>query len=136
MADNKQVLVVRKDLNMRKGKMCAQAAHASLAAVLSQAQNTSRDRDFVVLPLKNDDDTLNALGVWLNGNFKKVCVSVDSEQELLDIYKKAREAGLIASLIQDSGLTEFGGVATYTTVAVGPDTEDRVNAITGHLKLL
>lgn len=30
MKDIKQVIVVRTDLNMRKGKMCSQVAHASM----------------------------------------------------------------------------------------------------------
>ena len=32
----KQVIVIRKDLNMRKGKIGSQTAHASLASVLDQ----------------------------------------------------------------------------------------------------
>jgi PTH2 family peptidyl-tRNA hydrolase len=68
--------------------------------------------------------------------FKKICVSVNSEQELLDLHKAAVEAKIINSLIQDSGLTEFGGVPTYTTVAIGPDFEEKIDAITKHLPLL
>lgn len=138
----KQVIVVRKDLNMRKGKMVAQGAHASLAAVLSCAQSKDLNKDFVVLPLtnsiplKDNQPYRTPLGEWILGNFKKVCVSVNSEQELLDIYNKATKAGLTASLIQDSGLTEFDGVPTYTSVAVGPDSDEKVNEITGNLPLL
>jgi PTH2 family peptidyl-tRNA hydrolase len=73
---------------------------------------------------------------WLNDIYTKVCVYVNSEQELLDIYNKAKEANIPCSLIQDCGLTEFGGVPTYTCVAVGPDWNDKINEITGHLPLL
>jgi PTH2 family peptidyl-tRNA hydrolase len=73
---------------------------------------------------------------WLTGRFKKICVSVNSEEDLLSPYEKAQSAGLMAALIRDAGLTEFGGVPTYTALAVGPDREDRVDQITGTLPLL
>jgi PTH2 family peptidyl-tRNA hydrolase len=38
-------------------------------------------------------------------------------------------------LVQDAGLTEFGGVPTYTAVAIGPDYDDRIDPVTGDLEL-
>lgn len=125
--DHKQVIVLRKDLNMRKGKMVAQGAHASMAALLGTAH---REGDTLAIPLDARVEP------WLCGRFTKICVSVSSESELLGLYEKARAAGLLASLIQDAGLTEFGGVPTYTAVAVGPDEALKVDAITGGLPLL
>ena len=113
----KQVIVLRKDLNMRKGKMVAQGCHASMKATLENI---------------NHPDVKE----WLAGLFTKIAVSVNSEQELLEIYQKAQQANLVCSLIQDSGLTEFDGIKTYTAVAVGPAKNKRVDQITGHLKLL
>ncbi len=118
--ERKQVIVLRKDLGMRKGKMVAQGAHASLAAIL-------RDRK-----LKTNDDVEG----WLEGRFTKICVSVDSEDELIEIYNKARNAKLNCSLITDAGLTEFHGEPTKTAVAVGPGIPEIVDKITGDLKLL
>ena len=74
--------------------------------------------------------------LWIRGIFKKVCLKVDSEQELLDIHKKALEAGLVSYLITDAGLTEFNGVPTNTCIGIGPDYADKIDVITGHLKLL
>lgn len=125
--DHKQTIVLRKDLNMRKGKMVAQGAHASLRAIL---QLGHREGGNFVVPL---DERLEP---WLLGRFKKICVSVNSEAELLQLHQEAKAAGLITALIQDAGLTEFGGVPTYTALAVGPDREDRVDLITGSLPLL
>lgn len=125
---HKQVIVLRKDLNMRKGKMVAQGAHASMGAVLAQM---TRDGDKMTLDL-----TDQRLAPWITGQFKKICVYVNSEAELLAVYEQARSANIVCSLIQDSGLTEFGGVKTYTSVAVGPDLETVVNTITGNLPLL
>ena len=112
---------------MRKGKMVAQGAHASLRAILLLGH---REGDQFVIPLDA------RLEPWLLGRFKKICVSVNSEAELLALHEAAKAAGLITALIRDAGLTEFGNVPTYTALAVGPDREDRVDAITGALPLL
>ena len=125
--EHKQVIVLRKDLNMRKGKMVAQGAHASMRAVLNGAR---REDNVLIIPLDARNEP------WLCGRFKKICVSVNSEGELLKLYQGASDAGLITALIQDAGLTEFGGVPTYTALAVGPDRADRVDAVTGTLPLL
>ena len=125
--DHKQTIVLRKDLNMRKGKMVAQGAHASMRAIL---QLGHREGGNFIVPL---DERLE---LWLLGRFKKICVSVNSETELLLLHQAANAAGIITALIQDAGLTEFGGVPTYTALAVGPDTSDRVDMITGALSLL
>lgn len=125
---HKQVLIMRKDLNMRKGKMIAQGAHASLGAILGQCTRVNN-----TLQLALTDPRIEP---WINDSFKKICVSVSSEQELLDLESKAVTAGLITCLITDSGLTEFGGIKTLTCLAIGPDLEDSINAITGHLPLL
>jgi PTH2 family peptidyl-tRNA hydrolase len=73
---------------------------------------------------------------WIDGIFTKICVSVNSETELLDIYNKAKSDNLPCSLIQDCGLTEFNNVPTYTCCAIGPDNSEKINKITGHLPLL
>lgn len=130
----KQVLVIRKDLNMRKGKMAAQASHASLGAVLSCAIN--KDDSFTGYPMKMIPMDDGPLKDWLEHSFTKICVSVDSEQELLDIHQKAVEAGLINCLITDNGNTEFNGVPTLTCCAIGPAYSDEIDKITGGLKLL
>ena len=72
MTKLKQVIVLRKDLNMRKGKMVAQGAHASMAAILTNAGTIKKQAD---------------VKEWLGGSFAKICVSVDSEEELTQIYE-------------------------------------------------
>ena len=128
---HKQVIVIRKDLNMRKGKMVAQGSHASMKAVIDSGFYTTLDgTECLCIPLTSANKP------WLTTNFKKVAVGVDSEQELIDIYNQACESGIECSLITDAGLTEFGGVPTITAVAVGPDYNEKIDAITSHLKLL
>ena len=134
----KQVIVLRKDLGMRKGKMIAQGAHASMAgAVLNRAyvENTKVEgfepKAYLIMPDLNEYDL-----DWIQGKFTKVVVSVDSEEELLDIHKQAMEKNITCSLIRDAGLTEFKGVPTYTAVAIGPWDSEEIDKITGNLKLL
>jgi PTH2 family peptidyl-tRNA hydrolase len=95
--------------------MVAQGAHASIGAFF-EADLILRNR-------------------WFEGLHTKICVSVNSEQELLDIYNQATEAKLPCSLIKDAGLTEFKE-PTYTAVAIGPSYPENIDKITGKLPLL
>ena len=125
--NSKQVIVMRKDLNMRKGKMIAQGAHASLKVLLDRGQLADGSFTFTITA---------AMADWLGGRFAKICVSVTSEAALDAIADKARAAGLPCALIVDAGTTEFHGVPTKTCCAVGPAWSDEVDAITGELPLL
>ena len=129
----KQVLVVRKDLKMRKGKIAAQCAHASMK-VLLKAMPRTVDGDRTARTLVYEAGT--ALHAWLEGSFTKVCVYVESEEALLAVAADAKAKGVPFALITDSGRTEFGGVPTRTVVAVGPDWRARVDEVTGDLPLL
>lgn len=126
----KQVIIIRKDLNMRKGKIAAQASHASMKAILNEAKPVEKDDDELVIPLSHE------MAEWLSGIFTKICVGVNSESELLDIYNQAVAKNIHCSLIQDCGLTEFNNIPTYTAVAIGPGDPTILNEITGDLKLL
>jgi peptidyl-tRNA hydrolase, PTH2 family len=117
----KQVIVMRNDLNMRKGKMCAQAAHASIHALLDSVL-------YDVGPSK-------LMVEWLTQGMTKICVRVDSEEQLLEVYQQAKAANLEVHLITDAGLTEFKE-PTKTCLSIGPDRADKINKVTGDLKLL
>lgn len=128
----KQVIIIRKDLKMRRGKECAQAAHASMATLLNRKTNYTQNEDGsseITLPLTP------AMDEWINGHFIKICVTVNSEAELLELYEKAKAAGLPCSLIQDAGFTEFNGQKTYTTVGIGPANSEEIDPITNKLPL-
>jgi PTH2 family peptidyl-tRNA hydrolase len=136
MSENKepkQVIVMRKDLNMRKGKMCAQAAHASLAVILRKMV-VEQNYDMVSRMLVTIKDS--PFDEWLTNRFKKVVLSCDSEQEIIDIESKCNELRIPNALITDAGLTEFDGVPTKTCIAIGPWDPDEIDKVTGNLKLL
>jgi PTH2 family peptidyl-tRNA hydrolase len=128
----KQVTVMRNDLNMRKGKMIAQGQHGSMAFITKNLQWGITNEEGVWCQI----DLTPVAWEWLEGSFTKICVRVDSEEELLTIHQTALDAGLVSHLVTDNGLTEFGGVPTITCCAIGPDTDERIDPITGHLKLL
>lgn len=128
---HKQVIVLRRDLNMRKGKMAAQAAHASMGELLARAQREATATGGR-LTIDLDEDHWG----WLQGRFAKIVVAARDLEHLLQIKRDADAAGLPTCLIQDAGFTEFGGVPTYTTLAVGPARPERLDPITGSLQLL
>lgn len=134
MSKVKQVIVLRKDLKMTKGKMIAQGSHASLGvifAMMDKIPKTDNSYD-MILSIDNNSD----IKTWLEDIFTKVCVYVESEEELVTLYEKAIDKNIPACLITDRGLTMFKGVPTKTALAIGPFKSDEIDEITGHLRLL
>lgn len=109
---------MRADLNMGRGKIAAQASHASVLATL-EAQKHNKiwyDR-------------------WFKLGMKKIVVKVNSEDELIDVFQKAIKAKLPRSLINDAGHTQLEP-GTATAVAIGPAPEELVDPLTNALKLM
>lgn len=128
MSDVKQVIVVRKDLNMRKGKIAAQVAHAAMKFLVDN--NEAERGDEVIIKLKPEE------AMWLTGSFAKVVVGVDSEEQLQSLIFQATLADIEVHPIVDEGRTEFNGVPTLTCAAFGPCSTAELDKITGNLKLI
>lgn len=111
--ETKQVIVVRKDLKLSKGKLAAQVAHAAVSAA-----EKSRYK-------KN----------WMDQDQAKVILKCENEKELLEIFQQAKDSGLPAKLISDAGRTELEP-GEKTCVGIGPYPIDEIDKITGKLKLL
>lgn len=139
MYKSKMMIVMRRDLKMRKGKIAAQAGHACIEAILLALNKEGRMSDFEITSdgfhLKMTDKPITPLSDWFLYGCAKVCVYVDSEEELLSIAKKANEKGIIASVITDAGMTEFHGVPTKTCLAFEPLPADIADELTGDLPL-
>ena len=112
----KLVLVVRTDLGMGRGKIAAQAAHAAVAAALA-SQGTP------------------AFAAWLRDGQVKLVLRAGSADQLDDIARRARAAGLPAEVIHDAGRTQLEP-GTPTCCSVGPAEASRIDAVTGELALL
>lgn len=124
----KQLIIIRKELGMSKGKLAAQASHASLGAVLKMAQKEGKNYSL-------DCEHNQVLDAWLNGSFAKVALAVQSEEELEKCYQLAQEHGFPCAYIVDNGTTVFNGVKTPTCLGVGPVESDKLDTVFGELKL-
>ncbi len=125
---------------MRKGKLIAQGSHAAMAGLIRRYRSL---RDAIskyngVVGLENWPGMFltPAEEEWYYGSFRKICVYVNSEAELVAIHEAAQAKGLASYMIEDHGLTEFHGVLTKTCIAIGPCFDEDVDPLTGHLPLM
>ena len=114
----KMVIVVRSDLKMSKGKIAAQAGHAAVTA-----SEYAR---------KNRPEWWNP---WISEGQCKIAVKIKSEEDIIEIERKARNAGLPVALIVDRGLTEIPP-NSITCLGIGPGPANKIDTITGKLSLL
>lgn len=157
----KQVIIMRTTYpsengtkKLRRGKEIAQACHASIAFLTRKIQRLltgDNFNDWISNSIHADDpaeayiegfkaatELLNISPVeleWINGIFTKICLKVETEEQLLEIKRRADEKGLQCRLITDRGLTEFGGVLTNTCLSIGPDHAEKIDEVTGGLEL-
>jgi PTH2 family peptidyl-tRNA hydrolase len=124
MKEIKQVIVVRKDLNLRKSELAAQVATASMGFLLDN--NESKRADEINVKLSNEEAR------WINESFTKVVVGVDSEDALQDLIFKAEIEGI--GFYPVVSTTPRGN--STICVAFGPDQSSLVDQVTGHLRLL
>ncbi len=111
----KQVILVRKDLKMPKGKLSVQCCHASVEAVL-----------------KSDKKKVDS---WRSSGMKKIVLSVIDKEDLMHYLKEARKKKIITALVTDAGMTFFD-THTTTCCAIGPDEEGKIDTVTGGLKMI
>ena len=111
----KQVILVRQDLDMGKGKIGAQCAHAAVEAEMLSSRSKVEE--------------------WLNEGAKKVVLKVKDLRELKEYEKEAKKEKLVVATIIDRGLTEVKP-STVTCMAIGPDEENKIDKVTKDLKLL
>jgi len=122
MPEYKQVILVRTDLKMSKGKTAAQVAHASVDACMRVIQQDN------VLKTKVFDN-------WRKQGAKKIVLKVAGESEFFKYKSEAERASIKVAAIKDAGHTELPP-GTYTTLGIGPDTEAKIDEIVGELSPL
>ena len=122
----KQVLLVRKHLQMNPGKMGAQISHASRSAIFSQMQDSNRGKFLRLTRYERQ---------WYDGPHTTIVKWVKNENQLLKAYEKAKEMGFPCALIKDMGLTVFDE-PTLTTVGIGPADFNQIQKITKRFQLV
>lgn len=111
----KQVILVRDDLKLPKGKLAAQVAHASLEAAL-----------------KSDKRIVQK---WREEGGKKIVLKVNDEAELLNFKDILEKNKIKTALISDAGHTVLKP-GTITCLGTAPEEEDKIDRITGKLKMV
>jgi PTH2 family peptidyl-tRNA hydrolase len=114
----KQVIAVRRDLEMGKGKMAVQVAHAAVSAAEEARKRFAEWWE-----------------AWLSEGQCKVAVRVDSLEEILQLERRSRELRLPFALITDRGFTQIDP-GTTTCLGIGPAPSSLVDTLTGNLSLL
>ncbi len=113
----KQVILMRTDLQMSKGKIAAQTGHAVIEAFLkTQKQSPENVQE------------------WLSSGAEKVVLKISSEKELLEFFEKLKKL-FPCALIKDAGHTQVES-GTPTCIGIGPVKESEINKFTSKLKLL
>jgi len=137
MSEVKQVICVRKDLNMRKGKIAAQVAHASLKVILDRmATNHYYYGHGTRVEWVLGTDLGTPMYDWLVNGFTKVVLYVESEDAITALANRCHFMQVPHAVITDAGRTEFHGEPTVTCIAIGPDYSEKIDEITGGLPLL
>jgi peptidyl-tRNA hydrolase, PTH2 family len=114
----KQVIIVRQDLKLPKGKMAAQVAHASVEAVLKTQKNNPE-----------------IVQKWRLEGMKKIILKVEDEKELFKYFQMSKDDGLVTAMITDAGKTVVAP-GTRTCFAIGPGEEDDIDLVTKDLKMI
>jgi len=113
----KQVIVIRKDLKLGKGKLAAHIAHASLAGYKLIKKTHPK-----------------IVKEWERGGEKKIVVKIETENALVELYERVKRTVPVV-LIRDAGLTQIPA-GTITCIAIGPWRDEEIDEFTKNLKLL
>ena len=115
----KQVIIVRKDLKMRCGKMIGQGCHASRRAI-------------EITKIRKPEN----IQKWVEENNEvKIVLKINSDKELLDIISSCLTDDIPVGIVEDEGKTQIAP-NTLTACAIGPDEDEIVNKVVEDLKLL
>lgn len=113
----KMCIVLRTDLCMSTGKLISQACHAAVDA--SEMAKKMNHKVWIR---------------WRDEGAKKVSLMVESLKELEEVVERAENLGIVNVVIQDRGLTEVP-LGSVTAVGLGPELSEKMDKVTGSLKL-
>ncbi len=114
----KQVIIVRADLDMGKGKMIAQGCHASLLSFIETEKIDSSIAE-----------------EWIDTGQKKIVLKLPDEESIKKLYEAFKFKKVPCALVNDAGLTQLPP-GTITALGIGPWRSEEINPFTSKLKLL
>ena len=112
----KMAILIRTDIKMSKGKVLAQVGHAMVEATIKAYTKTT------------------LFYKWQADGEKIVILKVPNEKTLDTIINIADKKSVHNGIIIDAGLTEISP-GTTTVGYVGPDYDNKIDKLTGQLKL-
>lgn len=112
------VIVTRKDLNLSKGKLAAQVAHAAVTCAIETKKNHKK-----------------WFTKWMGEGAKKAIVKTESVDDFNELKRKADQLNIESIIISDAGHTEVP-IGTKTVLGIGPAPTNLIDQVTGHLTLL
>lgn len=121
------MIVIRRDLKMRQGKACSQAAHASGEFMREALLKLMNGEHATISPVEAE---------WMRRGMAKITTRTDSLEQFDEVKRRAEEKGLKVRTITDSGRTEFKNIPTITAMAIGPDHVEKFEGVTDKLQLL
>ena len=114
----KQVIIVRTDIEMGKGKLAAQVGHAALSSYLKAVEIDKK-----------------IAAAWLNSGQKKIVLKAPSEEVLGKLFAAFEYKGIPCALVADAGMTQLPP-GTKTALGVGPWNGAEIDKLTAALSLL
>lgn len=142
-------IICRKDLSMPTGKFGAMVAHASMSFIIDRLSHKGTHHltgddcplQLMVCEATFSDDEFQWLteldtGLEEHGqvSMAKIVLAVNSEEELLEVEKSANEHNLMCCRVVDSGYSH-NKPNTLTCIAIGPTWPEKLEPVTGKLKL-
>lgn len=117
----KQVIVVRRDLSMKRGKLSTQIAHAAMKFLIDN--NEAERGDEMRVKLSQDE------ALWLSGSMDPYIATVDSEAALQNLIFKAQLHDIEVYPVVDTS----DGSSILTCAAFGPCDESDIDKIASKL---
>jgi len=126
--DPKQVILIRRDLKLKRAAMVAMAAKISCEFLVDN--NVSERGDTLKVNLTPQESD------WMQGKSMRIILGVSSEEALKNILFKAEMAGLSSYSMTNSPKNKNDFDEEILCAAIGPDDPERIDEITGNLKLI
>ena len=123
----KQVILLRRDMKLRRAEAAALASKASMSFIL-ESDMSERSSNVQV-------DISGIEAEWMLGSAKRIVLGVSSEDTMKKLLLKAEVQGVSTYEIIGSSSGKADEGSQIIAASLGPDEDDKLDIITGNLKL-